>query len=96
MADYTIDKEAFDFDERGYRFQAWYLKEPKADALVKITKDEITIRSFLFPAYKVFNIAAHASDIIDSEIAKDTEGYAMAASTGFGGFVPIKEAPNAE
>jgi len=37
----------------------------------------------------VWNIAAHLSDIVDSELSKDCSGYEAAASTGFGGSVAM-------
>jgi len=30
-----------------------------------VTKDEKPFREFLFPAYKIWNIAAHIRDIVD-------------------------------
>lgn len=83
----------FDIDDRGYNVKAWRLndtEESKGDALVEIRKNNELIRDFLFPAYKIFNIAAHFSDIVDSEIKKDTVGYEMAASTGLEAFVQKK------
>ena len=66
--------------KRGFHFEAWYLKEPKGEALVTISKDGNIVRKFLFPAYKIWNIAAHADDIIDSELAGNHEGYLIAGS----------------
>lgn len=59
-----IDAIAFEGDEQGFHFKATYLKEPKGEALIEISKDSQTVKEFLFPGYKVWNIAAHASDII--------------------------------
>jgi hypothetical protein len=71
--------------DRGYTVKASYLKEPhKGDALVEIFKDNQLIRKFIFPAYKIWNIAAHFKDIVDSEIEKTTAGYEMAAWNGIG------------
>lgn len=81
----------FDITDRGFRVQCWYLADTKANALIEITREGQSVRTFLFPAYKIWNIAAHFGDIVDSEIAKDINGYAVAASTGFGGSVPIRE-----
>ena len=83
-----IDKIAFESDkpDRGYTVRASYLKSPHGgDALIQIFKDGQQIRSFLFPAYKIWNIAAHFSDIVDGEIKKSTEGYEMAAWDGISG-----------
>lgn len=89
MADYEIDKIAFKRKEPidGYMFEAWYLHKPKGDALVRITQDEKIVREFFWPAYKIWNIAAHEMDIIDG-LERDTDdGLLIAGSTGLGGNV---------
>jgi hypothetical protein len=87
MENIIIDQVAFEGDARGYHFKVTYLKEPKRDALVQITKDGKTIREFLFPAYKVFNIAAHTDDIVDGLEQENDSGLFIAGSTGLGGNV---------
>ena len=83
MNDIVKDKIAFELDAKGFHFVVTYLHEPKADALVEISKDGNIIKSALWPAYKIWNIAAHANDIAD-----DIEcGLSTAGSTGFGGNV---------
>lgn len=84
---YAIEAIAFESKEpdRGYTVKASYLKEPKGDALIEIFKDGEPLRSFLFPAYKIWNIAAHFSDIVDGEIEQSTRGYEMAAWNGISG-----------
>jgi len=56
---------------------------------VEIFKDGQPHRSFTFPAYKIWNIAAHFRDIVDGEIEKSTSGYDMAASDGLNGYAPM-------
>lgn len=66
-----IEKIAFESKEpdRGYTIKASFLKKPNdGDALVEIFKDGIKLREFMFPAYKIWNIAAHFRDIVDGEI----------------------------
>lgn len=92
----TKEKEQpiFDITDRGFNVKAWYIEDTeteKGDALIEIRKDDKLLREFLFPAYKIYNIAAHFKDIVDSELAKNTNGYGVAASTGLGGSVGIKE-----
>lgn len=85
-----IDKIAFESKtpDRGYSVKASYLKQPDSgDALVEIFKDGIKLREFLFPAYKIWNIAAHFSDIVDGEIEESASGYEMAAWDGISGAV---------
>ena len=98
--DRKTEKETpeFDVDDRGFNVKAWYLEntaELKGDAVIEVSYDNEIIRQFLFPAYKIYNIAAHFRDIVDGELSKtDKErGYKIAASTGLEEgtvfFVPI-------
>ena len=48
-------------------------------------------RRFLFPAYKIWNIAAHFGDIVTSEIDGNMAGYDLAGWTGFS-VIPPREA----
>ena len=85
MSDYKIEKLAYESEtpDRGYTVKISYLEKPNtADALVEIFKEGERIRDFLFPAYKIWNIAAHFSDIVDGEIENNASGYEVAASTG--------------
>ncbi len=75
----------FSIDEKGFNVKAWYLKdipESKGDAIIEIRKDDKLIREFIYPAYKIWNIAAHFLDIVNSELNNDIEGYKIASSTG--------------
>ena len=72
-------------EERGYVAKAWELIDSNGDALIQICKGDSVVREFTFPAYKIYNIAAHLPDIVDSELAKDCSGYEVAASDGLGG-----------
>lgn len=82
----SIESVAYDTAEkpdRGYSVRASYLKAPyKGDALIEVSRDSQVIRRFLFPAYKIYNIVAHFSDIVDGELENDGRGYGAAASTG--------------
>lgn len=72
MSEQTVKrrKVAFDQEHRGYRFLCTYLDEPKGEALVEIARGPDLVRSFLWPAYKIWNISAHADDIVDGLEAK--------------------------
>jgi len=92
------DTPEFDIDDRGFNVKAWYLENTetsKGDALIEVRYCNELIRDFIFPAYKIYNIAAHFTDIVDSELSKDDKerGYAIAASNGLGGFAPIQPVP---
>ena len=92
--DIRIEKQAFESRlDRGFRAKCFYLRKPHSgDALVEIYRDGRPFRRFLFPAYKVWNIAAHLSDIVDGEIAGNYSGYDLAGWDGFT-VVPITELP---
>jgi hypothetical protein len=83
----VIDKLAFEGPkggpDRGFCIKAFYLSEPSGDALVEITRDGQPYRRFLYPAYKVWNLAAHFSDIVTGEIDGSFAGYSLAGWTGF-------------
>lgn len=83
----VIDTLAFEGDKCGYHFKATYLSEPKGDALVEISKGGVIVREFLWPAYKIWNIAAHAEDIAAGLDAGNASGLYMAGEVGFGGNV---------
>ena len=65
--EYKKEKEEtrFDITDRGYNVKAFYLEEPKDEDLIQITKDGEILLEFLFPAYKIWNIAAQFKDIVD-------------------------------
>lgn len=45
----------------------------------------IKLTIFSTPAYKIYNLQAHFSDIVDGEIENSDSGYQIAASTGLEG-----------
>lgn len=74
------DKVAFETEARGLKFVATYLIHPKGEALIELSRDGQMVKSLLWPAYKIWNIAAHADDI-----AADIEdGLTGAGVVGFG------------
>lgn len=81
------DKLAFEGDEGEFHFVTHYLSHPKGEALVEISTAERTVRKFLFPAYKIWNIAAHAKDIVAGLRMENDSGLYIAGDTGFGGNV---------
>lgn len=88
MNEIIIDKMAFESNKplRGFMFKAWYLKSPKAEALVEISKEDGEIvKRFLWPAYKIWNIPAHEEDIVDGLLNGNSQGLNMAGSDGLGG-----------
>lgn len=97
---FEIEKVAFDSSatpDRGFSVRASYLKPPhQADALIEIFRDGRGIRAFRFPAYKIYNIAAHFRDIVDGELENNLGGYQKAAWNGISGLNLITSSPNSE
>lgn len=96
--DIVINKEAFASKEpeRGFTVRAFYLSEPRGEALVEIEREGQPYRRFLWPAYKVWNIAAHFSDIVSGEIEGNFSGYDAAGWTGFTVIQPTPLPPTPE
>ena len=87
----------FNIDDRNFNVKAWYLKDDeknniKGDALIELRHNDKLIRELIYPAYKIYNIAAHFNDIVDGELSKDDKerGYLIAGSDGLGGGVVPK------
>ncbi len=78
-------KVAFEIENRGCTFKATYLIKPEYVALIEIFKGNNLIIEFLFPAYKIWNIVAHADDIIDGLEEQSDVGLRIAGSDGLGG-----------
>ena len=92
MENIIKEKIAHKGNHRGYTFTATYLTEPAGEALIEIHKGKELIREFSFPAYKIFNIAAHAEDIVNGLERDSDSGLYIAGSTGLGGSVYIEQA----
>ena len=60
-----MEKLVFEREDRGYTVRAWYRDAPSGDARVEITRGEEKVKTFDYPAYRVWNIAAHFADIVD-------------------------------
>ena len=92
MTEIVIDKEIFASTkaDHGFSVKAFYLTNPDGDALVEIYRDGQPYRRFLYPAYKVWNIAAHFHDIVIGELEGNLSGYDLAGWTGFH-VIPIRE-----
>jgi len=93
MKDTKTPKKKLAFEtrkDRDFSLKAWYLKDESSDALIELFYQDKLVREMKYPAYKIYNLAAHFSDIVDSEINNDTRGYEVAGSTGFGGVIMPK------
>jgi len=78
-----MTKPIFDIEDRGFRVRAWYSDDDSGNASVEVRKKGKFFRKFKWPAYKIFNIAAHFEDIVDGELEKTTNklsGYEIAGS----------------
>jgi len=56
-------KKAFEISEGEYTCVAWW--GDGADALIVINRNGKKFKEFYYPSYKVFNIGAHFSDIVE-------------------------------
>lgn len=80
-----VDKVAYSFELEGFVFTATYLTNPKGESLISIVKDNEVVREFLFPSYKIWNISAHAEDIVAGLKNDGDSGLLIAGSDGLGG-----------
>ncbi len=54
---------------KGFHVRASYLKAPKdRDAFIEIFRDGTLWRSYYYPAYRIYNIGAHFSDMVDEQL----------------------------
>ena len=73
------------------------VKVDGGDARVMVKRGEETLREFIYPAYKVWNLEAHNSDIIDDLLGdNDGSGFAVAGSDLLGGCVMPREISSKE
>ena len=68
----TNEKLAFEQTYKNFGVKAYWGDEP--DARIEVTRDNQPFKTFGYPAYKVFNIAAHFSDMIDSLLREEATG----------------------
>ncbi len=73
---HEVDSVAYNTSDkpyRGYSVRASYLKHPNSQcAWIEVSKDGVVVRSFYYPAYRIYNIVAHFSDMVDAEIEETT------------------------
>ena len=86
------EKPAFTEEYKGFKIIALWPTD-HGDALVTITREGKLLREFTYPAYKVYNLQAHFTDIVEGELANSAEGYAIAGSDALGGCVMPKAVP---
>ena len=82
------EKQAFKVEYKGFTAEAFWGDD--ADARVVVTRDGQPFKEFTYPAYKIFNIAAHWQDIVEGELKDSDEGYRIAGSDLLGGCVMPK------
>lgn len=70
-----------------YRFRATYLDEPKGESLIEIWRDGEPVKEFRWPSYKIWNILAHAGEIIVGLEQDSDAGLRVAGSDLLGGNV---------
>jgi hypothetical protein len=68
-----IEKQAFEARDRGYTVLGYYLMPPDDGvAVVRFLKGDVVVKEAWVPAYKIWNVAAHADRFIDALIASET------------------------
>lgn len=94
MEDKSNDDRRLAFQSDIYRdlsIQAYYIDAVTGTALVQIMQGSKVVREFHYPSYKIWNLEAHAQEILDSELNADNHGYEMAGADLLGGCVMPSE-----
>ena len=70
---------------KGITIRAFYCDDEgkPVDSDIEIVRDGVVIQAYTYPGYKIWNIAAHAEDIID----QGHDGWMRAGWTEFGVYV---------
>lgn len=87
-------RRAFKETHRGYSIEMFWGEGENARGIVTRDSDGVVIYRFLYPAYKIFNIQAHWSEIVDGELENSNIGWLHAGSDFLGGCVmpdPIED-----
>lgn len=89
------DKVAFETPVyRGVSIRAYSDSDAAGDTRVEIVRDGVVCDHLTYPAYKIWNIAAHYQDIIDGEAEGNIRGWFIAGSDLLGGVVlPTRSQP---
>jgi hypothetical protein len=80
-----MPKYDYEITEGEYLFRASDIPEKPGDSLVEILKGTAVVKSFEFPSYKIWNIPAHAQDIIAGLEKGNDSGLRISGSDGLGG-----------
>jgi hypothetical protein len=65
----TNEKLAFEITHKNFTAKAYWGDEP--DARIEVFRDGQPYRTFVYPAYRIFNVAAHFSDMVEETLAKE-------------------------
>jgi hypothetical protein len=79
------EKIAFETEYKGFKAVGYWGEG--AVGRVVVTRDGNPFKEFAYPAYKIFNIAAHWQDIVEGELEGSDEGYFAAGTDLLGGCV---------
>ena len=70
----SVAYDSLDKPYRGFSVRASYLKKPNdGDALIEIFRRGSVWRSYRYPAYRIYNIAAHFMEMVDAQIHSEEE-----------------------
>jgi hypothetical protein len=72
MCDVKLTNEELAFEEsyKNFSVKAYWGDEP--DARIEIFEDGRPYATYAYPAYRIFNIAAHFSDMVEGTLAQRT------------------------
>jgi len=73
----------FEFEKDGYHFVS--VEKESGTSEITISKNGKVLKRFPFPSYKIWNIPAHAEDIIAGLEKENDSGLLIAGSDGLGG-----------
>jgi hypothetical protein len=84
----STEKQAFEVEHKGFIAKGYWGEGE--DGRVVVTRNGQPYKEFTYPAYKIFNIAAHWEDIVEGELQNSEIGYQIAGSDLLGGCVMPK------
>lgn len=61
-------KIAFKEKHKNFSVIAYYLEDENPNALIVVKKDNKIYKKFEYPAYRIWNIAAHFSEMVENEL----------------------------
>ena len=67
----TEKRLAYELKDREFTVAAFYLPDPSQEAYIEIRRNGELYRTFNYPAYRIWNIYAHFSDIVNEILEEE-------------------------